>query len=440
MAMLLQSCSRFLDAKPDQALAIPDQVRDLVALLDYEDRMNLNWPAAGDIAATYYYLNEVDWQARSIDVRNTYVWDDEAQNREDWSYSYLRIFYCNEVLDGIDIAKLGNLTEVDRKEVKGRAYFYRGFTFMQLAQLYCPYYAKGDSDSEYGLPLKIKSDINEPIVRSTLEETYIQIISDLSKAVDLLPVQSPIATRPDKTAALAALSRLYLIIGDYKQSLFYAEESLKINSTLIDYRKLDPSVKIPFKILNEEVVFHAVTLGTSGVHLQSRSYVDSVLVQKYDDGDLRKSIFFTKENDGQHRFKGGYQGSVSSVFAGIARDELYLIKAECLTRLGRIVEALATLNALLVKRWTLEEFKMQAYESDEELIKIILEERKKQLVFRGGVWWSDYRRLNKDSRFARSLKRKMFNVDYELLPKDLRYTFLLPYEVVEMNGLKQNPR
>lgn len=438
--LCLQSCSNYLDAKPDSSLAIPDNVRDLQALLDYEDQSILYYPAAGDIAADYYFLKETDWLSRSIDVRNTYIWAGNDQNRQDWSSNYNKIFYSNVVLDEIDNAKLGNMTEADRREVKGRAHFFRGWTYFHLAQLYSPYYAFGDEDSGYGLPLKLKADINEPIIRSTVKETYEQIIYDLSQAADLLPDQVGLQVRPSKAAAYAALARLYLILADYEKALNYAQFCLNIPHELIDHNELNSDLNLPFKEFNSEVIFHAVTLATSGAHNLSIAYVDSTMPDKYKAGDLRKILFFRQESKAYYRFKGSYEGTIYSLFGGLALDEVYLVKAESEARMGLETEALATINKLLVTRWSSGEFSPLANIKGEELLKLILEEREKQLLFRGGIRWSDLRRLNRDSRFARTLKRKIGDVVYELPPNDLRYTFLLPFDVVEISGIKQNPR
>lgn len=437
--LCMHSCSDFLDAKPDHALALPDNVRDLQALLDYENRITLQYPAAGDVAADYYFLEDADLQSRNIDVRNTYLWASEAQNTQDWNYAYTRTFYCNVVLDGIDDAELGSMTESDRRKVKGRALFFRGWTYLQLAQLFCPHYTVNAEDSEYGLPLKLKSDVNEPIFRSSVSETYEQIFSDLLNAAELLPENSAVETRPSKAAAFGALARANLIVGDYAEALSFVEKCLQIRNTLLDFNDIDIAAPRPFPVLNEEVVFHSIILGTSGVHAQSRAFVDSTLVQKYKENDLRKDVFFREDNNGYYRFKGSYDGENIALFVGLATDELYLIKAECLARFGRFEEAGDVLDQLLVKRWAHGHFSFGSQPRNEDLLEVILEEREKELVFRGGIRWSDLRRLNAEG-YMRTIKRRVGNEEFELSPNDKRYTFLLPLEAIEMSGLKQNPR
>src|SRR5690606_41632011 len=107
------ACSDYLDVKPDDSLAVPDNVQDLQALLDYESVFNMQYPAAGDIGADYYFLNKAEWDSRDIDARMTYIWDATGQNHLGWDYSLQRICYCNVVLDEIAEANLGSKTESD---------------------------------------------------------------------------------------------------------------------------------------------------------------------------------------------------------------------------------------------------------------------------------------------------------------------------------------
>src|SRR5690606_5558219 len=380
-----------------------------------------------------------DWDSRDIDARMTYIWDANAQNHLDWDYSFQRIFHCNVVLDEIEEAKLGSMTESDRDIIKGRAYFYRGWSYFHLAQLYVPYYAKGMADSEYGLPLQLVSDINEPVVRSTVHETYSRIIDDLKHAAELLPDRVGVPTRPSRAAALGALAKLYLIMGDFELSLYYTENSLDINDVLLDYNDVYRDSDIPFEVFNKDVVFHAVMSARSGVHEQGHAFVDTVLVKKYNEDDLRRAAFLKPDDTGLFRFKGSYDGGNYTLFSGIAIDELYLIKSECLARLGREEEALEVLNRLLSKRWQKDRFVPMQLSPNDDLLTIILEEREKQLLFRGGIRWSDLRRLNEDPRYAKTLVRRM-DERYELAPGDVRYTFMLPFSVIEISGMPQNQR
>ncbi|MGN0019982.1 MAG: RagB/SusD family nutrient uptake outer membrane protein, partial [Sphingobacterium hotanense] len=119
--------------------------------------------------------------------------------------------------------------------------------------------------------------------------------------------------------------------------------------------------------------------------------------------------------------------------------ELLLIRAECFARLGKISQALQNLNALLAKRWKSGSFVPFSEKTPEDALKIILDERRKELVFRG-LRWSDLKRLNKEPRFAVTLKKTIADKEYVLPPNDNRYVFPIPSAVIKMSGIEQNPR
>lgn len=437
---VLWSCDDYLAVKPDAALAVPNSVKDYQALIDYQVRMNELYPAAGDVAADYYFLNDADWETIRDESRATYIWDPTAENEQDWRLAYETVFYANVILDGIDDAALEGLHETDRQHVKGSGFFIRGWTFYHLAQLFAPTYIPGDEQNEYGIPLRVTSDINESTQRATVGETYRQIEADLKSAARLLPHRAVLATRPSKLAAYAALSRMYLIMQRYEESLAYADSCLSIQSTLLDFNQLDTLADNAFGTLNQEVLFTALLTTYPLAHEPARARVDTALIRSYQPSDLRLPVFFTTRPDSSWQFKGSYEGSNYGVFAGLATDEVYLNKAEALIRLGQWQEGLAVLDKLLVTRHQTGRYEPADVDNGEAALDLVLQERRKELVFRGGVRWSDLRRLNLEERFETTLTRMIGGEVYTLPPGDPRYTFLIPSNIINLSGINQNPR
>lgn len=438
--IVLSSCEEYLDAKPDQALAVPDKLKDLQAILDNETYMIQQYPDAGDIASDYYYLTEEDWASSNEDVRKIYLWDSAVTDESDWELSYIRVFYANVVLDQLRGMEGQALEKADRDRIKGSALFFRGWTFFQLTQLFAPPYDK-DAIGLPGIPLRLSSDINDETVRASLEETYDRILTDLKEAASLLSERSISPTRPSKAAAYAALAKTYLVMGNYEEAENYADACLQIKNVLIDYNALDTAAENPFSLFNEEVIFHSQISAGLGALAPRRARVDSVLYGLYETDDLRRTVFFRARDDGSIAFKGDYTGaSYGELFNGFATDEVYLIKAESQARLGNVPAAMETLNVLLKKRWTAGFFSPATANNTEESLRLILEERRKELCFRGGIRWSDLRRLNQDTRFDKTLVRIIGNERYELPPGDPRYTFLIPHSVIQQSGIEQNKR
>ncbi len=105
--------------------------------------------------------------------------------------------------------------------------------------------------------------------------------------------------------------------------------------------------------------------------------------------------------------------------------------------------AKATLEVLLNKRFAKEYVFPSALKSQDEVLTYILQERRKELIFRG-IRVSDLKRLNRDQKFQKTLVRKIVRdgveKSYTLPPNDLRYQILIPQDVVQITGMLQNPR
>lgn len=439
--MSLNSCKKYLDEKPVKSLKVPTTYNDLQALLDLNSYMNLG-PSPGllDLVTDDYYVASSNLQSVTETERLNYLWDKTATNLNSWQIPYTRpVYYSNVVIDQLD--KIGYI-ESDKSSynnILGSALFFRAFAFHSLAQLYCKPYSN-TSNNDLGIVLRLNSAIEEKSVRSTIEQTYQQIITDLKKAAVLLPEKTTYPTRPTKVAALAALARVYITMRDYSNALVYADSALKFNSTLINYTTLSTTSTAPITRFNSETIFYNYPVSTQ-ILTTTYAKIDSALYALYDTTDLRKSIYFAKNTDGiTFRFKGSYAGNAGPSFSfnGLVTDELFLIKSECQARAGLIDSSMNTLNYLLITRFKPNAFIPYHASSTSDAIKIIKTERRKELVLRGQRW-SDLRRYNLEGDNI-TLTRLYNNTTYTLPPNDLRWVMLIPLEVTNVSGITQNPR
>ena len=441
MGLGLTSCEKFLDVKPDKKLAVLSTPEDLQALLNFENRRNRGYPAAGDIASDDYYMEEPDWAKLYFpDDRATYIWAQEATAVQDWENIYSNVNDMNIILDHVDKVFGHAAGSAEYNAIKGAALFFRGYTFFLGAEVFTLPYQESTAGSTLGIPLRLTSDFNDKTVRASQKATYEQVLKDLTAASRLLPKVTLYKTRPSRAAAFGALARVYLVMGNYPKAGAYADSCLQLNGELMNYNALSPTALDPFELFNAEVVFHATNRSNMGIFTGSVARVDTVLYSSYSENDLRKSLFFVPNGDNSVQFKGSYTGSSnnSALFSGITTDEMYLIRAECYARQGDHVRAMETLNKLLEKRWKANTFVPRASATAEEALKLILDERRKELVFRGSLRWSDLRRLNREPTFAKHLMRRLGAQEYHLPPNDKRYAFLIPPSVVSQTGIEQN--
>lgn len=439
-SLSLLSCSKYLDKKADQKLAVPSSLKDFQAILDYYSRVNQFSPGAGEASADNYYLTTADYNAMSADVeRRLYTWQNDLVLKtfpNDWSYSWDNIFRANTVLDNINTVQRTPANASDWDNVKGQALALRAKCMLQSAFVWCKAYDSATASTDLGLPLRLNADFNTLSVRASVEATYSRIVADLQQAVPLLP-NTPLHTmRFAKPAAYALLARTYLAMRQYDKAGRYADSCLQLYNTLMDYNTLSITASYPFARFNPEVIWESFCFLHEQLY-SSNAKVDSNLYISYAAGDLRKALFFKSNTNSTYFFKGSYEGS-DNLFDGIATDELYLIRAECNARKGDKDAALADMNTLLMKRWKTGTFIPLTATDATNALAIILIERRKELFFRC-LRWADIKRLNKEGANI-LLQRIINNQLYTLPPNDPRYALPIPEEIIVLSGMQQNPR
>lgn len=440
LLLALQSCKKdWLEAKPDKSLVVPETIKDYQSVLDNVGLFNMPQSCGlGEMGAGDFYLTNAGWPAVTVNQeRMAYTWakTEEFYNGEpsvDWENGYKRILNANVVLNGIEKINPSSAEQQDWNNVKGSALFFRAFDFFNLAQEYCVVYNPASANQDLGLPLKLEYDVNVKPKRSTVQQTYNQIIKDLETAADLLSTKPTVKTRPSKEAAYALLARTYLTMGDYERAGQYADLTLQIQSDLLDYSKLNANASFPIARFNAEVVFHS--LFYFGIFNPSRMTVTPGLYNEYVVGDCRKTVFFGPTG---LNFKGSYNGD-RSLFGGLTTGEVYLIRAEAKARAGELTAALNDLNTLRKSRWTGVYVDLNSADAA-TVLGYVIKERRRELPFRG-IRWSDLRRLNTDSRFAVTLTRTINGNTYILPPNDKRYVLPIDDDEIRLSGIQQNER
>lgn len=432
-----------MDQKPDQKLVIPSDLSDLQAVMDNSSSLNDVGATLDESSADDYWLTQEAYNAFPDFYRNIYTWQstemDFTSFPNDWARLYDVVYYSNVVLDHLDKMErnAGNASAWDN--IKGSALFFRSWSFLKLAWIFSPAYDKESAVKDKGIVLRLGSDFNVKSYRSTVQETYDKIISDLKEAIRLLPAGPTHAMRPSRPAAYALLARAFLSMRAYDQAYLYADSCLALKNELLDYNDITPlSSNTPFPAFNKEVLFHS-RIATYSYSLVSptNAKVDTTIVELYEDSDLRKQLFFRPPvNRIEYRFKGNYAGTISNCFVGIATDEVYLIRAECNARLGKINKAEEDLNTLLSKRYQKNKFTSIAGLNQPQLLQKILIERRKELLFRG-LRFADIKRLNKEG-YNITPKRLVEGKEYSIPPNSPRYALPIPRQVIEQTGIEQN--
>ncbi len=435
------SCNKasWLDKKPNRSLVIPTTLADFQALMDNESAFRDIM--VGEIGTDDFFVEDAIFNSGTDYNRSAYTWSDDLVNQfppHIFGKCYQAVYYTNIILEGLEKVSRNTENAAEWDRIKGSALLKRTMAFYRLNEAFGQVYTTAGSNKDLGIQLVTSSDLNTITKRSTVKDTYQHMINDLLEAFSLLPERTSFPSRPSKPAASALLARIYLFMENYEKAFEFAEITLQFRSELLDYNDFNPSSTIPFAdfATNKEIIY--LSGGNSSIFSFNNDFVDTLLYHSYDNNDLRKGLFFRQVRPNRMLFKGSYHASAAK-FVGLATDEVYLIRAECYARMGKKNEALEDLNTLMVTRWKKGYFQPFTAPDADAALQLILNERRKQLLFQG-IRWSDLRRLNKDPRFAKTLIRKVNGVEYTLLPNHPKYVFPYPFDEIVYSGIEQNPR
>lgn len=440
----------FLELKREANQVIPKDLKDYDALISNRLMSTQSSHLLGSVGGDEFEVSTQVWHsfplAYSVE-KNAYIWSDdvyESKEVDDWNKAYQRILYANITLDAIKLnLKTGD--EQAYRRVVGQAYFHRAWNFFQLAQEFCDSYGE-QPELQLGIPLRTSYDLEQTFKRSTLKETYAHIIEDLENAHMLLPVEQNSPFLPNRPAAYGLLARVYLNMGNFERAFHYSSLSLDDNDFLIDLNDIDfvflnegssPFSSMLYGIGNRSVLF--MSIFSPVIASAARFNVANEFYNDFAVEDLRKSLFFHHFN-GRVIYVGSYYGQGhSNFFSGLSTEEQYLINAECAARLGLLDVSLERLNQLIKHRHAKDMYAEIEVSDNQELMSIILMERRKELYMRG-VRWEDIRRLNREGKHITVIKKEIGGAEFTLEANSSKWVWPIPDSEILRNSLEQNQR
>ena len=376
----------------------------------------------------------------------------DAEEDYYWVSSYKNIDYYNTVIDCAPDAT--EATEEQRARIIAEAKAGRALEYLCLVNCYSPQYdPKTATVEQSGVPLVLHADIMQgDLKRSTLQECYDLILADLTDALPLLPeVAKPSKYRMSRGGCAGILARAYLIIGDYEKALSYANEALKSNDALLDFKTisvLDPygfigRTDMPESLNDPEAILirnAPYAFGNSGGVLTSDD-----LINIYDEEhDKRCLVYFVDNYWGMPFASPTTRIYISGIREniGISSSEMYLTAAECEARIGSVDRAMELLNKLRTYRIEGYEPMTAAGMDREKVLDEVLLERRREFALRGMFRFIDLRRFAKDPKRAVTVTHNTGDGQTEsITADDPRFTLPIPQVVLRINpNMKQNKR
>ncbi len=455
----LVACDDYLDIEPKGSL-IPQSVEDYERLLVNYDILKTSAEYGVYLTDDVFipekfednYILGFD-KIRENYKKNLYTFDKEVflESEKDYSWisPYKAIYNYNVIID--NVIDLKGASERAKQSVRAEAMLGRALEYLNLVNTYAKHYDEQTASTDLAVPLILDDGIDkENLKRATVKEVYTQIEKDLLEAVKYLPVKSKSSFRASKASGYGALARMYLYLGDYQKALSNANASLGEQNFLQDLKRYNlvegqyfiGRVGTPEPIDNKENIYlkyYPYVFGVSYYVCISKEVQD--LFDKQN--DKRFLLYVSKDpapywpnfkNTGLYLWCPFTQDN-----AGLGTPEVYLIAAECEARVGSKDRAMELINKLRDNR-ILNNTPLTASSNDDALVKV-LEERRRELLMRGLTRLIDLKRLNKDSRFAKTITHKVGDKSYTLEPNSPRYVFPIPHTVLKFNpNMKQNER
>ncbi|HRG29425.1 MAG TPA: RagB/SusD family nutrient uptake outer membrane protein [Chitinophagales bacterium] len=345
------SCEDILNLEPAQSLsnetALDNDEGVKQALIGAYDNMSQTSLLGGELmrnAELYGADNEILWVGTYTaprEIFNRDILNTNADVLDLWTDAYEVINTCNNVINAIDV-----VLAADQNRVRGEALALRAWAHFELTRMFGQQYEAGIDNTQLAVPLILIPTLafgdNVDVTRNTVEECYNQVIADLTEAESLLPEKNDVFI--NKYTAAALLARVYLQKADYAAARDAADRVIasgdyELNATYAEcFAQDDPTDEDIFSAENSEldnsnvmVTYFAINDfgGRADIEIE-----DSHLAL-YDDLDARKAMFFV---DGDATFTSKYNNEFGNLSI-IRLAEMYLIRAECNSRLGTAVGA-----------------------------------------------------------------------------------------------------
>jgi hypothetical protein len=311
-----------------------------------------------------------------------------------WNNSYNQIYGANAVLEGVQTATFDTQ---DKAQLQGEALFVRALLHFYLLQLF--------GDVPYIQTTDYKT--NSTVTRMASNEVYTHIIADLKNAEGLLlPSYSTTErVRANSFVVKAILARVYLYKGSWEDANKMATAVIENNSLYVFENNLDKVFlknsteaiwqfmpTVTGKNTDEAIVFN-FTSGPPPLVALSESLINSFTVT-----DLRKLHWTKTVSNGNgiwyspYKYKEPRNTSSSREYTMILRlTEQYFVRAEARAELGNLIGAKEDLNKIR-KRAGLSDI---VATSKEEILEVILQERRKELFSEYGHRFFDLKRAGK---------------------------------------------
>ena len=465
-SLLLSGCKGFLD-EYSQDTIVPTTAKDYSEIL-YGDAY------FKEVTLPYRYLDLLTDDVVTMvnanstqgdDQRRTgygyYTWQDNPElsptnvlNTDlTWLTLYEHILSANIILDAID--EMEGTTE-EKAQLEGEAHAIRLFAYFMLTNIYGEPYDPATASTAVGVPLNYHhyaEDVSFP--RATIAEDYAEMEKDIQGADEAFAKVSDERNifRWNHAAIAVLASRVYLHMQQWDKVIEYADLALSLNGALRDLNTLPAPGSDEAKNFickdNKEINYSygfGIIPELSNVHPYYFGPSDG-LMSSFGEGDLRYNgengyfINTTKENVGGWLFPKWVttikivktdMSEITGLYGFAIRSaEAYLNRAEAYAMKGDLSRAMKDLNTLRRARVTPEYAALETPGTQEEVVRLIWQERRREFCFEQ-LRWFDLRRQGMPElhhTYITGTDKETGTEEYTLPAKSPKYVLPVPHTV-----------
>ena len=391
------SCSKFLDVQPEQQVddsqaitnagSAETAVNGLYNLLGSDGYYGSNFPSL-----SYLSGGDIQWtgsQSAPQQIANRQLSADNGNVSSSWAAIYRTILSANYIIDAIPPLSDPLFTQVKKDQLTGEAYFVRALSYFDLA--------RGWGGVQLILtPTRLPGD-HSGIKRSSLADTYAQVLGDLNKAAQLLPLTTN-RNRATRKTAWALKARYFLYRAQWDSATVYAT---KVIDDAANYKLAKPYNAFFANnavATTESILEIAYSVSFKNGHFNwwlppalggRREWApNGQLVTLLNDpavGGNRNSLIGQTAPPGNLWYgKLYYRTPTGTDPAYLIRiAELYLIRAEARAKSGELIKALEDLNAIRDRAG----LSIFTEATQAEIILSVEQERRLEFAFEGDRWF-----------------------------------------------------
>lgn len=467
ITLMLNGCDDFLNTEPDNRLQL-DDIEQVQALL-------VNAYPEGSWLFTEWMTDNVGLTPNDIFLPHMveiYSFEDVTEKMQDtptyyWTSAYRAIAHANQALDALD--QLASADPDHEKALRAEALICRSYAHFMLVNLFAKPYDPQTASSDLGIPYvkDIERELIVQYTRNSIAEVYELAEKDLLEGIELKQQSSEkyysaIKYHFNMNAVWGYASRFYLFKKDYQKCIEYSNKLLGAGyypSFIKDFSKVN--VGHPTRNAQRFTAYDdASNLMLARIEVFAHPFYQIGYRLSF---DIFNQIFFQDQSDvrGVQSFIGNQARTVVylpkhhwavkdnafpyMIVTQFRGEEVFLNRLEALLLSGKTAEMEQQLAQFVANRYratgetlAYEDFYREYtgtlypnHTKNETLLKIILDERRREFVDEG-LRWLDIRR-----HMLIPIQHEDINGVVHTLTED-KLTMQIPADAIS-KGLEPNP-